>query len=156
MLLSGQLKVGDKYKYIGLRQRRIINARVVVNCVLTLFPMIPCNPRLMLRNATQRNDRAFVHNASPLLSAMLPAPLRQIVSAAAMVNSVCRNVPSMSHSRVLLPILSPILPRKAPNAKQRREVRASLSPLWNVRSRCPLGPSKRRARARANYDNHLG
>jgi len=124
---------------------------VVVNWVLTRFPMIPCNPRLKLRNATHMNDSTFVHKASPLLSATLGSPLCHIVKAADMVNNAWMNVPSISHARVLGPILSPIRPMKAPTANEIREVRASLSALWKVVSRCPGGPSNRRARARANY-----
>lgn len=105
------------------RERRY--ALVVVNCVFTRFAMIPCSPKLMLKNATHKNDNALCQTISPLLSAMLASPLRQMVSAAAMVNSDCKNVPSMSHKRVLFPILSPMRPRKAPKAKQRREVSAS-------------------------------
>ena len=123
---------------------------VVVNWVFTLFAIIPCKPKLKLINPTPTNAPASVHNASPLLSATLASPPRHRASEAAIVKRDWRNVPRMSHRRDLHPIWSPMRPREAPKMKERREVRASWSALWKVRSRCPGGPSKRRARAIAN------
>jgi hypothetical protein len=62
-------------------------ALVVVNCVLIRFPIIPCNPKLILKNPIVTNDKTLVHNGSPRSFAMLGDPLFHMVNAAAMVNS---------------------------------------------------------------------
>jgi hypothetical protein len=96
-----------------------------VNWVFTRFPIIPCNPKLKLKNETHANDSTSVHKGSPLLSATLADPLFHIVRAADMVNRAWINVPSMSQARDLHPILSPILPINAPNANEIKDVSAS-------------------------------
>lgn len=124
-----------------------LNEPVVANCVLTLLPMIPCNPILALANPRQIKAGTLVQAGSSRESATLGSCDLNMATAAAMVKSAWINVPKMSHARVLAPILSPMRPRKAPPIKVRIDVSACLSAMWKLWSVWPGWKSRAKARA---------
>lgn len=106
-------------------------APVVVNCVLTRFPIIPCKPILALMNPMHTNESVLVHAGLARESATLPCWLCHIEIAAAIVKTVWMNVPNASHNRVLQPSLSPRRPMKAPKINVSTEQSACWSAIWN-------------------------
>lgn len=105
---------------------------MVVNCVFTRLPMIPCSPMLALMKPTATKESALVHAGLKRSVATLIWPLFQIATAAAMVNTAWMNVPSMSHARERGPMRSPRRPMNAPPLNVRSEQRACWSAMWNV------------------------
>lgn len=121
---------------------------MVVNCVFTRLPMMPCSPTLALMKPTVTKESALVHAGSKRSVATLIWPLFQIATAAAIVKSAWMKVPSMSHARERGPMRSPSRPMNAPALKVRSEQSACWSAMWNVWS---AGLEKRRAIASASW-----